>query len=297
VDGVSTSGGRKDARVNDDAQHLERLRREQAREAAPEPPPEPIAPKRKAGLAGIGAILLAILGKAKGLLVGLKFLSLGKVLTTGGTMLLSIGVYAMAFGLPFAAGFVILIFIHEMGHAVWIRRHGLRAGAPVFIPFVGAMIALKDQPHDARMEAEIAIAGPIAGGLGALACWGVGIATGRPIFNALAYTGFFLNLFNCLPVSPLDGGRVAAAISRWLWVAGLAVALPLAIWSHHPILIIIVVLGAIRAFQSFRSHGEGQAYYAIAPNVRWAIATIYFLVVLVLAGGAAVLHKAAVPPG
>jgi len=285
--------------VSDDAEHLERLRREQARRAGapPEPPAEPASNGRKAGLAGIGVLLLALLGKAKGLLAGLKFLSLGKVLTTGGTMLLSIWVYALAFGLPFAAGFVILIFIHEMGHAVWIRRHGLRAGAPVFIPFVGAMIALKDQPHDARMEAEIAIAGPIAGGLGALACWGLGVATGRPIFSALAYTAFFLNLFNCLPVSPLDGGRVAAAISRWLWIAGLAVAVPFAIWSHHPILILIVILGGIRAYKAFRSHDEGQAYYAIAPHVRWAIAAIYFVVVVILAGGAAVLHRAAVPPG
>lgn len=281
--------------VSDDAEHIERLRRELARQEAAEQAAHATPAKRKAGLAGIGALLLAILSKAKGLLVGLKFLSLGKVLTTGGTMLLSIGVYAMAFGLPFAAGFVLLIFIHEMGHAVWIRRHGLRAGAPVFIPFVGAMIALKDQPRNARVEAEIAIAGPIAGGLGALACWGLGLATGRPIFAALAYTGFFLNLFNCLPVSPLDGGRVAAAISRWLWIAGLAVALPLVVWSHHPILIVIVILGGVRAFKSFRSPEEGQAYYAIAPHVRWAIAAIYFIVVVVLAGGAAVLHQAAAP--
>jgi Zn-dependent protease len=283
--------------VSDDAEHLERLRREQARQATPEPATEGSSTGRKVGIAGIGALLLALLSKGKGLLAGLKFLSLGKVLTTGGSMLLSIGVYAMAFGLPFAAGFVILIFVHEMGHAVWIRRHGLRAGAPVFIPFVGAMIALKDQPRNARVEAEIAIAGPIAGGFGALACWGLGLATGRPIFDALAYTGFFLNLFNCLPVSPLDGGRVAAAISKWLWVAGLAVALPLVIWSHHPILIIIVVLGGIRAFKSFRSPEEGQAYYAIAPHVRWAIAAVYFVVVVILAAGAAVLHRAAAPVG
>jgi Zn-dependent protease len=281
--------------LSDDTQHLERLRRELARQKATEPAVEAMPARRKVGLVGIGALLLALLSKAKGLLVGLKFLSLGKVLTTGGTMLLSIGVYAMAFGLPFAAGFVLLIFVHEMGHAVWIRRHGLRAGAPVFIPFVGAMIALKDQPHNARVEAEIAIAGPIAGGLAALACWGLGLATGRPIFAALAYTGFFLNLFNCLPVSPLDGGRVAAAISRWLWIAGLAAALPLVIWSHHPILIVIVILGGVRAFKSFRSPEEGQEYYAIAPHVRWAIAAIYFVVVVGLAGGAAILHRAATP--
>ena len=286
--------------MSDDLEHLERLRREQVRRAHAEataatPVPEKPHTGRKAGIAGIGILLLAVLSKAKGLLAGLKFLSLGKVLTTGGTMVLSIWVYALAFGLPFAAGFVILIFIHEMGHAVWIRRHGLRAGAPVFIPFVGAMIALKDQPHDARMEAEIAIAGPIAGGLGAFACWGLGAVTQHPIFNALAYTAFFLNLFNCLPVSPLDGGRVVAAISRWLWVAGLAVAIPLAIWSHHPILILIVILGSVRAYQSFRAPEQSQTYYDIAPHVRWAIAAIYFVTVVVLAAGAAYLHRVAQP--
>ncbi|HEX6851949.1 MAG TPA: site-2 protease family protein [Candidatus Polarisedimenticolaceae bacterium] len=273
--------------MTDDAEHLERLRREREVRAAPAP-----SRARRAGLLGLVAIALAVLGKLKGVLGALKFLSLGKVLTTGGTMVLSIWAYAFAFGLPFAAGFVLLIFVHEMGHAVWIRRHGLRAGAPVFIPFVGAMIALKDQPRDAVVEAEIAIAGPIAGGLAAAACWGLGSWTGRPIFHALAYSGFFLNLFNCLPVSPLDGGRVAAAISRWLWVAGLAAAVPLALWSLHPILIVILVLGTVRAIKSFRGPEREQAYYAIPPRTRWAIAGVYFYVVVTLALGAAVLHRA-----
>ena len=288
-----------------DREHLERLAAERARSAAlvpppPPPPPPPATPShgaRKAGLWGAIAILGAILVKSKGLLVvvlgklkfvlaGLKFLKLGKVLTTGGTMALTIWVYATTFGLPFAFGFVLLIFLHEMGHAAAMRLHGIEFGAPVFIPFVGAMIVMKNQPRNVRVEAEVAIAGPIAGGLAAAACWALGAALGSPLLVALAFSGFFLNLFNLLPVSPLDGGRIAGAISRWIWVAGLAVALVLAVRSANPLLWAIVLLGAFRAVQSFRGKGEEQpGYFEIRPLERVAIGAGYFLLAALLAAG------------
>ena len=143
-------------------------------------------------------------GKLKFVLAGLKFLKLGKVLTTGGTMALTIWVYAKMFGLAFAVGFVLLIFLHEMGHAAAMRLHGIAFGAPVFIPFVGAMIAMKNQPPNVRVEAEVAIAGPIAGGLAAAACWAAGVALGSPLLVALAYTGFFPGPLKALrPLEPL----------------------------------------------------------------------------------------------
>lgn len=282
----------------------------------PPPPPEgpaaaaPQAPSpkaRKAGWWGVVAVAAAVLFKAKGLLVlllaklkfvlaGLKFLQLGKVLTTGGTMAVTIWVYATTFGLPFAFGFVLLIFLHEMGHAAAMRLHGIEFGAPVFIPFVGAMIAMKKQPPNVRVEAEVAIAGPIAGGLAAAACWALGAALGSPLLVALAFSGFFLNLFNLLPISPLDGGRIAGAISRWFWVVGLVAAITLAIRTGNPLLWAIVVLGGFRAVQSFRGKGEEQpGYFDLRPFERLAIGVGYFLLAALLAAGTAALMPPAPP--
>lgn len=299
-----------------DREHLERLeaellRRERARPESIGPSPAGSAPAtskgvRRAGLwgaaLGVAALLfklkgplLLLLGKLKFVAAGFKFLSLGKVLTTGGTMILTIWVYAQTWGLWFAVGFVVLIFVHEMGHAAAMWARGLKAGAPVFIPFVGAMIAMKDLPPNARVEAEVAIAGPIAGGLASVACWGLGVALDAPLLVALAFSGFFLNLFNLIPVSPLDGGRIAGAISRWFWVGGLAVALWMAIRTANPLLWAIVVLGSIRAVQVFRAKGsEPPGYFEISAGERVAITVGYFALAALLAGGVAALSS---PPG
>ncbi|MFN7942805.1 MAG: site-2 protease family protein [Thermoanaerobaculia bacterium] len=305
-----------------DAEHLARLAAELARRApqpaAPPPPPPAIPPPpsaaaaatphsrpRRAGVWGLLAaaaalllkfksLLFVALGKLKFVFAGLKFLKLGQVLTTAGTMALTIWVYATTWGLPFAFGFVLLIFLHEMGHAAALWARGLRAGAPVFIPFVGAMIAMKDMPPNARIEAEVAIAGPLAGGLAALLCWVLSRALDAPILAALAYSGFFLNLFNLIPVSPLDGGRVAGAISRWFWVGGLGVALVLAVRTGNPILWVVVVLGGLRAFRSFRGTApERPGYFEITAGERATIAIGYFALAGLLALGVAELA----PPG
>lgn len=275
--------------MTSDDDHLERLRREISRredgtpaaEPAPPAPAEASLPKkRKAGLAGIGAALLALLAKAKGvgllLLSALKALKFGKLFLTAGSMALSIWAYAKVFGYRFAVGFVLLIFVHEMGHAFWMKVRGLRASAPIFIPFFGALIAMRDQPRNARIEAEVAIAGPIAGGLGAFVCWGLGAATAQPFWYALAYSGFFLNLFNLLPISPMDGGRIVGAVSRWFWVVGLAVVIPLALAWHHPVLFIFAILGGYRAFRTWRSPEETSAYFDLPGSVRGTIAVAYF---------------------
>jgi len=102
------------------------------------------------------------------LLGGAKF---GKLLTTGGTMLISVGAYALIWGWRYAAGFVALLFCHEMGHYLAARQRGLKVGAPTFIPFVGAWIELKEQPMNAETEAYVAMAGPLAGTAASLACY------------------------------------------------------------------------------------------------------------------------------
>lgn len=231
------------------------------------------------------APLIFVLSKLKFVAAGLKFLKFGKFLTTGLTMLLSIAAYATVFGAKFAVGFVLLILIHELGHGAAMQLHGIRAGAPVFIPFVGAAIAMKDRPRDARIEAEVGIAGPIAGGIASAACFGIGLAAQSPLFVALAHTGFFLNLFNLLPVSPLDGGRVAAALSKWLWIVGLAIAIPFAFASANPILVFVIVLGSVRVWREWKTPPEEASYYAVPKNVRVAIGSVYFALAALLALG------------
>ena len=173
--------------------------------------------KRLAALGPIGVALVFVLGKAKLIVPLLKFSKLGILLS----MFVAVWAYGLLWGLPFALGFVLLIFVHELGHVLVLRRQGIRAGAPVFIPFVGAVIAMKGLPRNAYVEALVGIGGPVLGSVGALFCLMVGWVTGSPFWHALAYTGFLLNLFNLLPVSPLDGGRIVGVISRWLWRRGL----------------------------------------------------------------------------
>lgn len=211
------------------------------------------------------------------LLLFLHGAKLGKIALTGGTMLLSVVAYAFVFGWPYAAGFVGLILAHEMGHYVAATQRGLEVGAPTFIPFVGAWIELKQQPHDAETEAYIGMAGPLIGSLGALACYYAARATGSPLLLALAYAGFFLNLFNLIPVSPFDGGRISAVISPRLWLLGAPLLVGLFFWRPSPLLILMAILAApkvIEAIKGFNSP-EQQAYYLADAETRLSYALLY----------------------
>jgi Zn-dependent protease len=193
-----------------------------------------------------------------------------KLFTVAGSMLVSIAAYALLWGWQFAVGFVVLLFVHEMGHVFEARRQGLPVSAPMFIPFLGALITLKQLPDNAWAEAKVAIAGPILGSLGAAAVWGLGEAIDSDLLIALAFTGFFLNLFNLAPISPLDGGRIVAAIHPVLWIVGLALLVGLTIVAPNPILILILVLGALESWRRWkqRRHPEGEAYYRVTPAQR-----------------------------
>jgi len=205
---------------------------------------------------------------------GLKF---GKLLTTGGTMLLSVLAYSFVFGWWYAVGFVLLIFVHEMGHYIAARQRGLNVGAPTFIPFVGAWIELKDMPHDAETEAYVGIAGPLVGSIGALACYWLGRTYDSQLLLALAYSGFFLNLFNLIPLSPFDGGRVSAVISPRLWLVGVPILIALFLYNPSPLLILMAILAAPKVMQALRGiRGEAeQAYYTVSPEARVQYAALY----------------------
>src|SRR5207247_2493778 len=166
-------------------------------------------------IGGAVAALAVLLGKFKGVLLLLPKL---KILTTSGSMLVSVAAYALIWGWRFAAGFVALIFIHEIGHVIQLRREGIKATAPMFIPFLGAYVGMKELPKDAAAEARVGLAGPVLGSLGALIPLAIWQATGNEFWQALAFVGFFLNLFNLLPVLPLDGGRAMSALTPWMWI-------------------------------------------------------------------------------
>jgi Zn-dependent protease len=218
---------------------------------------------------------------------GLKYLKFGKLLMTGGTMLLSIVLYAFVYGWRYAVGIVALLFVHEMGHYVAARRRGLDVGAPTFIPFVGAWVELKQRPHNAETEAYVGLAGPLVGTLGALACYFVARDTHTDWLLAVAYSGLFINLINLIPILPFDGGRVTQVISPWLWVVGAPLLVLLFLQSHSPLLLFIAALGAFEAWHLWRRRNEPEmvAYRVASAETRITYAMAY----LGLAGFLAVM--------
>ena len=217
---------------------------------------------------------------------------LGKILTTGGTMLLSVFAYSFLFGWRYAAGFVALMFVHEMGHYLAAKREGLNVGAPTFIPFVGAWIQLKDQPVDARQEAYIGLAGPLLGTLGALLCFFLGRNYDNALLLAISYSGFFLNLVNLVPVLPFDGGRVTAAISPKIWFVGVPILIAMSIYNPSPIFILIALLALPSMWRAWKgSIGEQAHYYDVPLATRTRFALVYFALLVFLGMMTYELHQ------
>jgi Zn-dependent protease len=265
------------------------------------PPPSPTGPfepERRplwrrigAGALAVGALIANFAAKFKLLLVTLPKL---KVLTTSGSMLVSIAAYSLFFGWTFAVGFVLLLLVHEMGHVIQLRREGIKASAPMFIPFLGAVVAAKSLGENATAEARVGLAGPVLGSLGAAALIPVYLLTGDELWRALAFTGFFLNLFNLLPVVPLDGGRAMAAMAPWMWFVGFAALVAVTIAFPNPILLIILLFGGMETWRRWRQRRAGgaeqEAYYRVTPRARAAVAAVYVGLIVALAVGMDVSH-------
>jgi Zn-dependent protease len=238
-------------------------------------------------LAALGALIAKFGVAIKALLVALPNL---KLLVTAGTALVSVAAYSIFFGWWFAAGFVALLFVHEMGHVIALRREGIPSSAPMFIPFMGAVITARSLGENALAEARVGLAGPILGSIGAAAVAVVGELTGSNLLIALAYFGFFINLFNLLPVVPLDGGRAAAAMSPWMWFGGFGVLVALAFLDPgNPILLIIVLFAGIQTYHRWKQRKTRslaqQAYYRVAPRHRLIVATVYVGLIAALVFG------------
>jgi Zn-dependent protease len=244
-------------------------------------------------IAPLGAALVALLAKLKALLL---ILGQVKLLATAGTMLVSVVAYATIWGFSFALGFVVLLLVHEMGHVIALRREGIKASAPMFIPFMGALITARSLGEDALAEARVGLAGPILGSLGAAVCVVIWQITGHDYWRALAFTGFFLNLFNLLPVVPLDGGRAMAAMAPWMWFAGFAGMIALAVIFPNPIILVIVVFAGFETWRRWKQRRAGgaeqEAYYRVSPRNRALVAITYLTLIALLVIGMDATHLA-----
>ncbi|MGH7643103.1 MAG: site-2 protease family protein [Candidatus Dormibacteria bacterium] len=222
---------------------------------------------------------------------GFLLLKLGAFKGTLVTMVISVVVYSIFFGPVFAFGFVLLLLVHEMGHYAMARRLGQSVSAPVFIPFLGALINMRRQPASVQQEAVMALAGPVVGTAAAWLCVVVGITEHSEFWAALGYLGCLLNLFNLIPATPLDGGRVTAAISKWANLVGLGILVLYAAWAFtsgtavSPVIAIIVLFAIFGTVSRFRQAKRMPEYLAVPTRERWAFLGAYLLIVLIAALG------------
>jgi Zn-dependent protease len=264
------------------------------------PPPAPATPppyveQRKpllqrifGPLVVVGAVLLKF-GK-----VALLLLTKAKFLTTSASMLVSVAAYALIWGWRFAAGFVALLFLHEMGHYIQLRREGVKPSGMVFIPFLGAAVGARSLGGSALAEARVGLAGPVLGSLACLIPLGLWLVTGEEFWQALAFTGFFLNLFNLVPVVPFDGGRAMAAMAPWMWFVGLFAMAVLLFVAPNPFVVLFLLLGAFTTYQRWKSRKTGEEgnadYYRVRPAHRLAVGIVYVGLIVLLGVGMDLTH-------
>lgn len=262
---------------------------------SPQPPatvsPEsaPVPPKRS-NRSWIGAALAGLLlfgAKAKWLIA---LATKAKFLTPLLSAFASVGAYALFWGWQFAVGFVVLLFVHEYGHAVELKRQGVPTGPITFLPFLGALITMKRMPKDVWHEARVAFGGPLIGSLGALVVLIAAVAFDSDLLRALAYTGFLLNLFNLIPLSPLDGGRIVSAIHKGAWIVGAVLALVALVVFHIWIMLLILLVAGFEMYRWWKGRGtlEAAAYHRISTERRIIAAAAYVALAVALVIGMAV---------
>src|SRR5205807_9197436 len=250
--------------------------------------------RRNGMAAGILAFFGLVLSKLS--YVGLLVLKFKGLLFTAVSTGVAALIYAQLFGWAFGIGIVLLILSHESGHVVVARIMGLPVTLPVMIPFLGAFVSMKQQPRSVAQESIMAIGGPVLGSIAAALCYAGYLAmptssTGQ-LLRALAYFGFLINLFNMIPLTPLDGGRVTSLLSKWFNVVGLAVAAALLVLTGFKsfILILIVVVGAFSTWQRFRSTVTDPGYYQVSSSTKWLVGGLYLALLLGLALGVEYAH-------
>jgi Zn-dependent protease len=208
------------------------------------------------------------------------------------SMFVSAAFYVWLGGWWFGIGLIVLLFVHEMGHVIEAKRQGLPVSVPVFIPFMGALITMKQMPRNAWREARLAIAGPLLGSAGALLIYLAGAVYDSRQLKALAFLGFLINLFNLLPVIPLDGGRITAALHPAFWFLGFLALLALVLYQPNPILILILLLAGSELWRRWQMRGfpQMQQYYRVRPYQRLIIGLLYFGLAAALVFGMEATH-------
>jgi len=254
----------------------------------PEPKPASFVDTARKLLVPLAALGFTLV-KYGALIVKLKFF------TVVISMVVSLGAYALLYGWKFALGLVLLILVHEIGHVVVLRARGIEAGLPVFLPFLGAFVSMKSQPRSVYDESLSGIAGPIFGAVGAFACLAAGAAYDSDLFRVLAYAGFFLNLFNLLPVLPLDGGRTAAALSPKLWFVGLLALLGYTVWRPSPVIPLILLIGGFELYRRWKGRNTeaARAYFTLTAQQRLQIGGLYVGLIVILLWA---MHANPLPP-
>lgn len=205
--------------------------------------------KSNKGWLSLGAIGLFFLGKMKWLFALLKIAKVGSLIS----IFISLGAYALVYGWKFAVALIYLIYIHEMGHLLAAKRKGIKTSNAIFIPFVGALISLKEEPKNANQEAYLAFGGPLLGTLAFLPAIPLFMMTENPFWLLVITLGAMINLFNLMPVHPLDGGRIVGVISTKIWVLGIIGMVVYMFFHPNPFLILFLLLGITKWWKEFRS--------------------------------------------
>jgi Zn-dependent protease len=235
------------------------------------------------GVGMVKAFLFLAVDYMRGLAVNpFEGFGLTQFAVAGASMALSIAAYATKAPLPLVLGFVLIILVHEIGHAVVIRAKGLRAGMMVFIPFIGGAVTLKDQPRSAYDDAQIGLAGPIAGTFASLIVLQVFKWTNAPMYLAIAAAGFAVNLLNLLPIGMLDGGRISAAVTKWMWVFGGGALIYKVIKQPNPLMLLVLALVAFQVYASIAREKNDKSFYDVTLTQRASIALAYFFLVVFL---------------
>jgi Zn-dependent protease len=265
---------------------------------APQPAPvspQPAPPPERSGIRRLlTPIVVALMALLKWGKAALLLLPKAKLLTTSASMLVSVGAYALIWGWKFAVGFVGLLFVHEMGHYIQLRREGVKPSGMVFIPFLGAAVGARSLGGSAIAEARVGLAGPVVGSLATAALLPIAASTDSDFWRALAFTGFFLNLFNLLPVVPLDGGRAMAAMAPWMWFVGFGAIIVLVLLWPNPILLLIALLGGFETYRRWKQRKAGEEgnadYYRVKRVHRLLVAGVYVGLIIALAIGMDLTH-------
>jgi len=261
---------------------------------APDPHPASGRNWKAAGGSAVGIALLA--AKFKGLifaLLNLKYLFfVGKFGLSALSFLASIWFYVALFGWKFGVAFTLLLLLHEAGHAVFVRGYGLSVPNIYFLPGFGAFTSFTGT-YTPYQEATIAFGGPLFGAIGGLVCFAYGALTNEPFWFAVAYTTFFLNAFNMIPLGFFDGGRITGAISPKLWIGGIVLVVTVAIAFHwwSPILLLVLALSIPRTIAAWKGADDAR-YASVTDAEKTKIAVAYFGLLAIMLAGLVFSHVA-----